>query len=310
MAVAQQRNSAKAPLRVILKPWLLLLLLLLLLIPPAGASAADDPQEFLPPVSCAAGWHMEGKPSLYDKETLSDRIDGEAELYFPYRFDRMAAARYVSAQVPGAGMDVEIYRLGSLLDAFGMFANYRQKDGDALEVGAEGNGSPSQLFFYQGRNFVHIQVTGTEVASQEVMARCARAVASHIPAKPQRPAELSVFDRPEVVKGSERYLPESLLGYDFLNQGLLADAVVAGGGLQVFSLQHATRDSAKTAFDRYRAQLAPGSKTSSGDSGTLLEGVDLLYGPVIILRKEACLVGALKFSGGKGVRPFLESLCK
>ena len=86
-------------------------------------------EELLPPLSCGTGWKIEGKPAFYDRDTLSDRINGEAELYFPYGFDRMAAARYASEKLPGAGMDVEIYRMGSLLDAFGMYANYRQKEG-------------------------------------------------------------------------------------------------------------------------------------------------------------------------------------
>ena len=74
---------------------------------------------------------LTGKPVYYDRDTLSDRIDGEAELYFPYGFDRMAAARYVSEKSPGTGVDVEIYRMGSLLDAFGIYANYRQNGGCA-----------------------------------------------------------------------------------------------------------------------------------------------------------------------------------
>ncbi|HEX7553888.1 MAG TPA: DUF6599 family protein, partial [Geothrix sp.] len=193
-------------------------------------------EEFLPPVSCGAVWRIEGKPLFYDRETLSDRIDGEAELYFPYGFDRMAAARYASEKSPGAGMDVEIYRMGSSLDAFGMYANYRQKEGRRLAVAAESNLSGSQLFLYQGRYFVHIQETGSESADPDALAECGRAVASRLPGTGNRPPELAVFDRPETVKGTERYLPQSLLGYDFLNRGIMTDAVVEGMDLQIFLL--------------------------------------------------------------------------
>ena len=288
----------------------LVLLLLVVACFPCGLWAAGDPEDLLPAASCGPGWLVEGKTLSYDRDTLSDRIDGEAELYFPYGFQRMAAARYLPGKSPGAGMDVGIYRLGSLLDAFGMFANYRQKEGRSLAVGAGSSLGPSQLFLYQGSYFVQIQITGSENPDQQALAECGRVVAARLPGSAQRPAELAAFDRPDLVKGSERYLPESLLGYDFLNKGLMADAVLEGKTLQVFLLLGTTRETAAAAFDRYRSQLTR-VKPEPGTKDVLyLEGVDPLYGPVALLRKGSCFAGALKFGGNKGMRGFLESFCR
>jgi len=300
--------SVIRPMAYSLKP--LLAALLLLLTVPFSTRAAGDREELLPPLSCGAGWKIEGKPVFYDRETLSDRINGEAELYFPFGFDRMAAARYVPEKNTGAGMDVEIYRMGSLLDAFGMYANYRQKNGRPLAVGAESTLSATQLFLYQGRHFVHIQVTGTASAIPDTLAECGRAVALRLPGSNNRPPELSVFDRREVIKGTERYLSQSLLGYDFLNRGIMADAVVEGTSLQIFILLGTTAETASTVFDRYRSQLVQGKVEPWGERAAFLEGVDPLYGPVIVLRKDTCLAGALKFSGNKGIRALLESVCR
>ena len=288
----------------------LLQALLLLFIVPFSTLAIGDMDDLIPPIFCGAGWKIEGKPVFFDRDTLSDRIDGEAELYFPYGFDHMAAARYASEKTPGTGMDVEIYRMGSLLDAFGMYANYRQRGGSTLTVGAESNFSASQLFLYQGRHFVHIQVTGTDYVNLDALAECGRVVASRLPGNKNRPPELSVFDRPAVVKGTERYLPRSLLGYDFLNKGIMADVVIDGTNLQIFLLLGTTAESVSAAFDRYRSQLARVKIDLGEKSATFLEGVDPLYGPVIVLRKGDCLAGALKFSGEKGIRALLESFCR
>jgi len=291
-----------------LKP--VLLALHLLLIVPSSSQAAGDMEKLLPPLSCSSGWKIEGKQLFYDRETLSDRINGEAELYFPYGFDRMAAARYASEKINGAGMDVEIYRMGSQLDAFGMYANYRQKEGRPIGIGAESNLSGSQLFIYQGHHFVHIQMTGTEAVVPETLAECAQTVVSRLPGNKSRPPELSILDRSEMVKGTERYLPQSLLGYDFLNRGIMTDAVVEGANLQIFLLLASTAESASTVFERFRSQLTQGKIESGGKSATFLEGIDSLYGPVIILKQGGCLAGALKFSGNKGVRALLESVCR
>jgi len=55
-------------------------------------------EKILPAPSCAVGWGLGDKISLYTKDNLFDRIDGEAEMYFPYGFDLMASARYISKQ--------------------------------------------------------------------------------------------------------------------------------------------------------------------------------------------------------------------
>ena len=41
---------------------------------------------------------MDGKGALFDKETLSDHIDGEAELFLPYGFESLAYARYARGE--------------------------------------------------------------------------------------------------------------------------------------------------------------------------------------------------------------------
>ena len=146
-------------------------------------------------------------------------------------------------------------------------------------------------------------------ADPDVLAECGRTVASRLPGSRNRPPELSVFDRPEVLKGTERYLPQSLLGYDFLNRGIMIDAMVEGKNLQIFRLLGTSAESASAAFDSYRSQLAQGKIEPGGKGALFLEGVDPLYGPVIVLKKGECLAGALKFIGKNGVRALLERVC-
>jgi hypothetical protein len=272
--------------------------------------AADDMGSFVPKNYCGTGWKIDGKTISYDRDTLSDRINGEAELYMPYGFDRMVAARYSSEKTPADGIDIEIYRMASLLDSFGMYANYRQKDGLRINIGAESNLSGSQLFLYQGRYFIHIQTTGANSSNSDALSECAKLVAASLPGERNRPAELSVFDRPEIIKGTERFLPQSLLGYDFLNRGMMAEAVIGGANFQVFRLIGTDAKSVSASFDRFKSQLTQVKIGPEGKDTAVLEGVDPLYGPVILLKKADCLAGALRFLDKKGVRNTLESVCR
>ena len=111
--------------------------------------------------------------ALFDKDTLFDHINGEAELYFPYGFDMLATATYMDRNNPEVWIVADVYRMASLLDAFGIYSNYRKADAASVTVGAEGFVSPSQLMFYQDRYFVRLQVTGaTSLGARCISCMC------------------------------------------------------------------------------------------------------------------------------------------
>ena len=107
-----------------------------------GWAANKPPEDFLPP-SCAPGWAMEGRVATYTPENLYQYINGEAEIYLPYGFKKAACVRYIKASTPSGrpqekGMGVNIFEMGSPLDAFGIYSNFRSSTLPPLKVGAEG----------------------------------------------------------------------------------------------------------------------------------------------------------------------------
>jgi hypothetical protein len=270
-----------------------------------------DMEKVMPVPACVEGWIMDGKVTLYDKDTLFDRINGESELYFPYGFDMLAYARYANKQNPQIGVDADIYRMGSLLDAFGMFANYRKKDDTDIAIGAEGTVSTSQLFFYQDRYFVRLQVTGTTSLKQEILLACAKAISHNLPNSKSRPKELEVLMGPPVVKKSERYIAQSLMGYDFFHRGVIADAVLNNALIQVFMVIERSPDASRKTIEHYRSYL----KTSGSDahvveehSGITLEANDPLYGTVLVEQAGRFVIGAARTNDPHGAKLLIKQL--
>jgi hypothetical protein len=90
----------------------------------------------------------------------------------------------------------------------------------------------------------------------------------------------------------------------------MADVVVKGTYFTIFSILNTSVESLTDSFKKYYFQLSQRKIVKQGPDGEILEGIDPLYGPVIVLKKGKCLVGALKFSEKKGVLTFLDSVCK
>lgn len=264
----------------------------------APSFAADTSLDaVLPASACAEGWTLQEKVTLYDKETLFDRIDGEAELYFPYGFERLAYARYSSRQDGRIVIEADVYEMGSLLDAFGIYSTYRRKDGADIAIGGEGTISPAQLFFYQGRYFVRLQGVGPRDPGEDAFLSCARAISGNLLRVAGGPRELEAFMFPAVEPKSERYIAQSLFGYDFFRRGIVADTTLKDGQIQLFLVPEQSPEAARTAFDRYRSYLeGSGKNTRVAGPGerVSLGAVDPLYGNVFVEQEGRFLVGAIR----------------
>jgi len=287
-------------------------LVVCLFIGPQRSSGADPAMDkLLPAPVCMDGWVLDGKVTLYDKESLFDRVNGESELYFPYGFTQLAYGRYESKKDPKIAVDIDVYAMGSLLDAFGMFANYRRKDSTAASVGVEGTISSSQMLFYQDRYLVRLQVTGTTTIDESVLIACGKVVSQKLPPSTARPKELDALAVPGVVKKSERYIASSLLGYEFFHRGIIADALVGKDEAQVFLVPESSPDSARAAFDRYHTALKAGSTgvQVSGSPGRMaLEAVDPLYGNVVVQQSGRFLVGAVRVKDRAAAKQLVEQV--
>ncbi len=275
----------------------------LLCAPSAVSADGSVIEKVLPAPACAEGWVLEDKVTLYTRDTLFDRIDGEAELYFPYGFEVLASARYANAKNPRLAVEVDVYQMGSLLDAFGMYANYRRTDDAMVDTGAGGFVTPSQLLFYQDRYFVRLQASGTMILEKDVFLACARAVSRNLPHNAGKPGDLEAFMIPAVVPGSERYIARSLLGYAFLRRGLIAGAVAEGEQLKVFLVPEDSPEAARKSFDQYASYLQTSRKDMNvveTSDGISLTAVDPLYGRVFVRHSGRYVVGALgDISAGK-----------
>jgi hypothetical protein len=260
------------------------------------------------------GWALEAKAELYNQDNLFEHINGEAELYMPYRFDLLATASYINKKSPDVLLVADVYRMGSLLDAFGVYSNYRKADYEPVKTGAEGFISLTQMMFYQGRYFVRLQATGTTGGARDIFLDSAKVIAATLPADSSRPGELDILSLPGIAPKTERYLAQSLLGYAFFRKGLIADAPVSGDQMRIFILFEDNRESARKAFNAYYAYLKEEGQDAAEllQSGTpervVLAATDSLYGSVLLEQSDRYVIGAIRVNDRKAAGNLIEKL--
>ena len=185
------------------------------------AGGRDGTSDLLPASDVVPGWSRQGPLDTFDSKNLFDLVDGQAESYFAYGFEQVVVARY-SGQ-GGGQVRVELYRLASPADAYGLFSVSRA--GEPLAVGNDGDTDPGRrVAFWQERYYARI--LAAQPVEQETLLSLAQALAGALPAG---------GDVPELVR---RLSPEGLVPLEvrFFRQELSIQSWLWLGGANVLGL--------------------------------------------------------------------------
>jgi hypothetical protein len=256
--------------------------------------AAEKPVESLLPAECGPGWRTEGPVSTYTRENLYKYIDGEAELYLPYGLQKAATVMYQRPGNKESGLVVNIFAMGSPLDAFGIYANYRAPSLEHAPVGAAGFMDESQLMFFQDRYFVQVMSSGVSAQEASLFLACGTSVASNLPAGVVEPPVLALVRAPGYIPETEKYFPQGLLGYGFLGKGLTSEVMLGGNRVRGFVVMGGSKEEGRRTFDAYVKYLAESKATpqvSTVGPGTRLHAVDPLFKGVVLQQMGSYAIG-------------------
>lgn len=267
-----------------------------------GAGSIAETQDSLAVLfneNSLGAWNRAAPAEVYDKDNVFELINGEAELYFPYGFKRVVAAEYAQAADAETTVSVEVYELASLLDAFGVYSNYRDEESKTADVGAEAVAGSTQVMFYQDVFFVKARTHKTD--RQDQLLEFAREFSKVLPQRFEAPPEPGVLDVKGVVPASCQYIAQSVLGYDFFKKGMVADAFLEDDPaedakpLRVFVMREESEKQAELVLQKYIHYLS--ESTAERDwtgGGKVLKAIDPLHKGVLIKQTGPFVIGVAK----------------
>lgn len=215
---------------------------------PRPDGSADDPTRLLPALP---GWRAAEAPRAYSPENLFEYINGAAEAYLSYDFKALAVGDYASDGSPAA-LTVEVYDMGTPLNAFGIYGAERFADSRFLEVGTQGYAEEGVLNFLHGRYYVKLLCFDCEGDGSATLSSFARAVIALTPGEPEGfPSRLLAFPRQGLVANSEKYILRNVLGFGFLHDGYLASYEAGEASFDGFLVEASGSEEAGTMMARY-----------------------------------------------------------
>ena len=276
-------------------------------------------ESLIPKKDLPDGWALIDGPQTYTEKTLFKHIDGQAELYLKYGFQKSIFGIYQSKKSRENQIELDIYDMGNVLQAFGVFSRFRNEDRPG-GFGLDSYLDDHSALFYKGKYFVLLYATES---SPSALKQWATKIASKIVDPSPPPKEISYFPKNGLKPGSIQYFPEGLLGHQFLKRGFQGiyiekeevkveaedknkkdteDETKAKTENKEFKLFLAIYRDSQEAMSALKAYKEDLSKKGNVFSGSIIEfkasavrGEDPYQGKVFVLQKGFYLLGVVGF---------------
>ena len=199
---------------------ILLAALMLLAVAVPRADAADPRRPVLDALAAKGEWRLLEPARSFGPDNLYEEIDGEAELFLPYGIKHLTVAVLGRAARPGSEIRLELYRMASPRDAYGIWSQYRYPDQEVLRIPpSEAVVSDTSADFFRGETFVRVR-SKPGIGSRNDVVGIASEVVALLPGSGAPPEEARALDDlPGRIEGSILYQKRAMLGYECLAPG-------------------------------------------------------------------------------------------
>jgi hypothetical protein len=228
--------------------------------PPASAEK--------PLISSPSG-HLPLTPlETFDAETLSDKINGKAELYLSAGFIQLHSQRFKDEAAGDVWMEVFVYDMQSAQNAFSVFSAQRREDARTLDLGQYAYQTQNAIFFAHGPFYVEIVASDISETIMQSMITFAVAFIGKHPIKNQTIGEKELFPGEGLIPDSISLVSADAFGYDRFDQIFTATYKLEGTELMAYYSRRKTSQEAQELASSYRDFLAAfGGKPAESDLG-------------------------------------------
>ncbi|MCG8688782.1 MAG: hypothetical protein MI892_28185 [Desulfobacterales bacterium] len=248
-------------------------------------------------------------PEQFDPDTLSDKINGKAELYFSAGFKSLMAQRFNLADDPALWFEIFVYDMGTARNAFSVFSMQRRGE---LETGGPtlfAYATPNGRFLAHGR--FYLELVGAEVSDPLMTAAdaMAKAFVGHIGADAAEVTEMGLFPEEGRVEGSRSLVSSDAFGITGFDQVFMAEYEYNGALVTAYVAQRETEETAKATAVMIRDfYLEYGGTPLEAPNG--MDIIDILDTIEVVLFRGQYIIGVHEAPDRETALSLAESIIK
>lgn len=206
--------------------------------------------QLFPGAGFAKGWSWHAKPKHFSSNNLYEYINGEAELYLSYNFKELSTLTYFWGAPEDTFLTVDIYDMGTVLNAFGLYSSYRYPEYRFERIGAEAFVSDFGLKMFKGRFVAEIKSSDNSGRCQKAVLAIAEGIAGRITEPADFPKMIAILPEMNQIPHSLRYYSNEMLNQAFLPEGLMAKYRMDGEEVSAFVIIFGNDQKAEEGFQK------------------------------------------------------------
>ena len=195
-----------------------------------------------------------------------------------------------------ANVSVEIYDMGSAVNAFGIYGAERFPENVFLPVGTQGYLEDDVLNFLVGRYYVKLMCFDCGDGAESALNQMAASIVGLVKDRGGFPQVLRHFPEKGKVANSEKFSLKNVMGYAFLSHGYLSSYMVDGMEFDCFIIKGESEEHASQMLDKY---LEKKSAQPMEKLGAAVKISDRYYDNIYISRSGVYLYGVMKIKEGR-----------
>ena len=213
-------------------------------------------------------WSEARDVRTFTKDTLYEKINGRADIYFEYNFKLLTFAKYVNAQAPDDDIQVYLYDMAEPENAMGIYKAELSEHPVPADVGREAYRSGPSVFFWKGP--MYISVMAFEPSLADICLTLARQLADTIEDDEQLHWSEVLFPQEDMTSEGLQYKANNVFGLDFLNEVYLMEYSISNGRARLFAHQASRKSVAEQLLQSYVASFREYGEVLSEENGIVI----------------------------------------
>ncbi len=189
----------------------------------------------------------DGEAMFYQPDNLYEYINGAADAYLAYGFSHLGSRDF---SFKGLKFTVDIYNMGSRINAFGMFQTERPVEAIGLDIGVKAVISPPyQCLLLKGSNYVKINIFEGEFTLKTGKI-ILEAIAAVLEGSKDLPNEIKLLPQEFKIVNTDGYNCDAYLGMSILQRCVYAKYKVKDKTVQYYVIVPTKKESTKQTWKK------------------------------------------------------------
>ncbi len=245
----------------------------------------------LPDCTKVPGWVQDGPLRSYEPDNLFDYMDGNAEGYLIYRFEKMQG---ITCKCGEDTLVIDVSEMADPEYAYGIFLANRDPRQPTQVIGMGGQVLPRKATFAKGKYYVELAANPDKDHTASLQ-KFVALIEKSTTGQSEIPAVIGWFPAQMMTPNTVRLVPQSVLGLRLLKSGYTAQYEFG----KAFLVHESSPEAAAQVMAKLKERVGQPAAIEVGDEG--FTGTDRYLDGLYVFRKGAYIGGFSNLKDGRDV---------